>query len=234
MTETVEKETSSNEKVADIAGRKVKFVKPNIGLSSEADMEYSKAYAAALKNGLPPRVSVQRRLEEDGHWTPTDDQKIDDLTVRMQEIIVELRIEGKTDKEKEDLRKEFSQVDADLAVLDITRRQLFNHTAETKGEEAKLTCLAWQSILNEDGSKIWNSKEEFLNATADEFIGQAVRQFVLFNSNVDSAIDEVVAILGSDESAEKEAAGEPRSDSDSTEETSTPEEGAKVEEEKSE
>ncbi len=192
-----EEVVNKDEKIIMIEDKKVKLTRPTIGQTTDADMEFSKAYTKALKDGLLPRIAVERQILEQGIWLPENEQKMNDLTLEMQKIIVQLKIDKDKDEEsKGKLKERFNEIDIELTDLDLQKRQLFAHTAESKGDEARVSCLAWQCILNEDDSFIWKSKDEFFNAKNDDFIGQAIRQFVLFTSNVEDTIEEVMDLLG--------------------------------------
>jgi hypothetical protein len=214
-----EKRTS---KSLNIQGRLIKFVRPNIGQGRIADMEYAKQYSDALKQGLPARAKAERMIEEQGLWPVENEQRIAQLGQRLQELLVELKTN--TDKENlKDSRREFNEIDQELAVLDVQKRQLYIHTAESKGEEARIACLAWQCILNEDNSNVWKSQEDFYSAPSDDFVGQAVRDFIIFLSDSEEALDEVLELLG--ETPEDEE--EPEAEVEETKEEPTKEEAPK-------
>ena len=219
--ETVEENKILNEKTVEVEGRKIKLVRPNVRLNGEADMEYSKAYYATMKDGIPPRIALEQQIRESGPWLDELDEKIQDRIGKLQEIVVKSKAEK--DKEKKDkLKEEFLDLEAELTILDSRRKQLLAHCAEAKGDEARLACLGWQCVLNEDGSRVWETKDHLLNAEVSDFLTISLRELVLFMNNVENGINEIASIF--DDVTTEET-------SEETQEENTPEEAKSPEKE---
>ena len=73
------------------------------------------------------------------------------------------------------------------------KESLFTHTAESKGYEAKLMCLIWQCVLNEDGSRIWNSLLDFQNDLIKNrgFVIQSLQTFTMFLNGYDEQVNDL-------------------------------------------
>lgn len=184
-------------KEIEIGEKKFKLNYPSIGLSSEADMEYSKAFTNALTNGLKPQVLMEKTLRDSGLWTLEDDKSIDSLTKDLQDSIV--KIMGLSDDlERERERANFYSIQNALLKVTIRKQSLTNHTAEQKGEEAKITYLCWNCILNLDGTKYWKSKDDLMKEQDQDLVKRAIQEFISFTSGLEEKMNSIEAILSGD------------------------------------
>ncbi len=191
-----------NVKIVTINDKKIKLVRPTLGIASEGDLEYSKAYTKALQNGLIPKVVMDKLCIETGAWTAKDDEEVATVSKRLHEI---MEIFATSGDNKDSAKLEFYELRNRLTIITAKRQSSFTHTAESKGEEAKISSLACKCILNEDGSKIWKNLEEFYNETNLQFVSQAVQEFVAFTSGLGEQIDELEKIFdGPSEETPKE------------------------------
>jgi hypothetical protein len=191
------------EKVVDLGDEKVKFIYPNVRQNSEADLEYSKAYTKALLAGLIPRAAMERRLKESGAWVEADDDEINQLGLDINDLIIKLNVEKDTAKRQE-LKIQFLEARNKLYALSSRRQSLFTNTPEIKGEEAKIAELLWQCSFKEDGSKIWNSKEEFLNSNDIKYTEKIIGAFVGFTTNLDENLALIEDLLSDKDIAPQE------------------------------
>lgn len=190
-------------KTVEVCGKKIKLNTPTIGMGAEGDLEYSKAYTKSLIGGLMPRAAMEKFVRESKSWTDEDDTRLSDVMSKLQELMAQFGTEKDNDK-RQDLRLSFYETRNELANLTARRQSLFAHTAESKGEEAKVTNLAWKCITNEDGSKIWNTQEQFLAETDVEFVGAALQEFISFTTNLEEKMSELDEIIEGDYIEEKE------------------------------
>lgn len=198
--EQMAKETS---KIISIGDKKVKINIPTIGMGTEADLEYSKAYTKAIQNGILPRAAMEKIILANKVWTVEDDQKILEINGRVEEVITNHASE--TDKDKKlELRLEFDRLRNELLDMTTKRQTLFLHTAEAKGEEAKIANLMWKCVVNEDGSRIWKTYEDFANDTDISFASQAMQEFVAFTSGLEERIQQIEDIFKDEEETKEE------------------------------
>ncbi len=180
-------------KMIEVDGRKIKLISPTLGIGSEGDLEFSKAYTKALQAGLMPRAAMEKLSIDSGAWTTKDDEEVTIISNKLQDVMAAFLVAAGEEKDK--LRLEFYDFRNRLAAITAKRQSLFTHTAEAKGEEAKIASLAWKCILNEDGSKVWKSLEEFFSETNIGFVSQAVQSFVAFTSGLEEKIEEIEKIF---------------------------------------
>lgn len=185
---------NKTEKVITVDGKELKLVYPTIGLSSEADTEYSKAFTKALQNGLSPQVVMERTLREAGVWTLEDDAKLEALTRDLQEHVSKIVLIKDT-AERETKKIDFYKTQNELYQLTVKRQSLNNHSAEQKGEEAKIAFLSWNCILNSDGTKYWPNQEAFYKEQNNDFMKTVIQEFVSFTSGLEDKMNSIDDIL---------------------------------------
>lgn len=184
----------ANEKIVEIQGKKVKLVKPNVKISGECDFEYSKAYTHALKNGLLPRLALEKVMIDSGAWSKEDDIREAELSKDAQETILEMKF-SESAEDKLTLRSKFDSIQEELTNISAKRQSLYFNSAEQRGDEARLGHLAWNCILNEDDSNIWSSKEELEKAPDNDFVKESVRELVTFNTDLESKVEKLTNAL---------------------------------------
>lgn len=182
------------EKIVTVAGKTYKFTQPSVTQSSIGDMEFSKAYMNALTNGLLPKVVVERKLIEIGAWKEEDEQMIRDLSDGTQEALKKM-IETKDKNEKDTYLYEYYDYRNRLMSKAAEKQGMLNHSAESKGDEAKIIYLMSVCVLSEDGSKIWSNKEELLESTQDNTV--LVTEFVSYLMGLDEKIASFEQVIAS-------------------------------------
>ncbi len=183
-----------NFKIKEIQDRKIKLATPTIGMGTEGDLAYSKAYTQAIQNGILPRIAMEKYVNEQKLWTNEDDLEVQRVSVDLQEIMALFSSEKDTEK-KNELKLRFYNLKNTLTNLSIKRQSLFLHTAESKGEEAKISSIAWKCILNEDGSRVWGTQEVFLAETDTAFASLALQEFLAFSSGIEERQGELEEIF---------------------------------------
>lgn len=195
-------------KVVKVGDRNLVFRMPSVEEVTEADIEYSKAYVRALQAGILPRLALEKILERSGAWTKEDEAAIDSVSRETQELVKKLMVE-KDQGARTTLIMEYYTLRQKLAELSSTKQSMLMNSAETKGEEAKITSLLWKSVKNEDGSSIWASKREFLDDRDNDLVQSVVEKFVSFMGQFDEKLGQLdKIILGDLEEEEKEVDGE--------------------------
>jgi hypothetical protein len=195
------------EKYEEIDGKKYKFVFPTMGESTEADMEYSKGYTNALKAGLWPRVKMERHVAENSLWSDEDNKKLDDKNMEFQELVTKT-FSAVKNEEKQKLREALAATKNELMSLIILKQSLFNNTAESKADEAKVLSLVPKCVLNEDGSKIWDSPESFQKEKNTGLAVELAHIFVSFISDLDNKLSQVDNLLSNNPEEAEEAVEE--------------------------
>ena len=171
-------------------GKKYIFTMPTIGQSNAADLEYSKAYTDAIKNGLLPRAVLAKDFKEKGIWTDKDNEDLDTILEKLQEQMAILRT-AIDQEEKEKAKLALRRIDYEYQELHTRRIVTFQHSCDSKGEAARLLELTWRCALDEKKQPIWKSKEEFLTEQDSGFISELVKELLIFTNGLEEKVNSV-------------------------------------------
>jgi len=189
------------EKVWEYDGKKYIFTMPTVGQSNAANLEYSKAYTDAIKNGLMPRVIIEKDYKEKGIWTDADEQKIKDELGKLQDNVVILKA-SKDETEIAKAREDFNLAQNSYVELFNRKQELFQHSADSKGDAAKNIELTWRCVLAEDRTPIWKSRDEFFLQQDEKLLKQIVNALFVFTSGLEeqiNSLDDFMRTIGNSE-----------------------------------
>jgi hypothetical protein len=176
------------EKIWNYEDKKYIFTMPTVGQSNAADLEFSKAYTEAVKNGLMPRTVLERDFKEKGIWTDEDNKKLEELLQIQQEQILALKLSGEQDK-KEQLKIDLLRTKLEFQELYTQRQVIFQHSADSKGDAARILELAWRCIFNENREQVWKTKEALLEEQDSKFISSLITELVIFTSGLEDKVN---------------------------------------------
>lgn len=185
----------ATEKVITIGEKNYKIVKPTIGQTTEADIAYSKAYTLAIKAGLLPRAAMEVEVEKNKLWPDENEAKLLQVSEELQAEVAKIRNSETSKADKALARLNFIEKRNEVIRLTALKQSLFMHTAETKGDEAKTSYLISKCVLNEDGSKVWNTQEDFTNERSSDIVERLVQELISFISGLDDKIDQMNSLL---------------------------------------
>lgn len=196
--------TQEQSKVVEIDGKNYTFKLPNLTQSTEADMEYSRAYTKALQEGIWPKVSLERQLKKTGAWSDEEDQELQKLDQETQETIKQAVLEPDKEKRRE-LALKFYAMRERLAEMAGRKHVMLMNCAESKAEEAKLGSILWKCVFKEDGKLLWESKDALMNETDTNFVSQIGQTFISFLGRLEEKLDEInKLILGDSEETDSD------------------------------
>lgn len=176
------------EKEWEYEGKKYVFTMPTIGQTTAADLEYSKAYTDAIKNGLMPRVILERDFKEKGIWSDSDNVDLDNILNKLQEQIMVLKTSLDQD-ERNAAKRTLEIVKIEYQELYNKRTVLFQHSADSKGEAARILELAYKCILDVNKNPVWKTKEEFLAQRDSKFISDIIKELVIFTNGLEEKVN---------------------------------------------
>ncbi len=169
-------------------GKKYIFTMPTIGQSNAADLEYSKAYTEAIKNGLMPRMVLEKDFKEKGIWTDADNKQLDEVLEKLQEQILILKTTN-SQEEREAAKIELMSVKFNYQELYTRRTITFQHSSDSKGEAAKILELSWRCILDENRKPVWKTKEDFLGVQDSGFVSEIIKELVIFTNGLEEKVN---------------------------------------------
>ena len=159
--------------------KKKYFVKkPGSKVSQHAQRIYSAEFMKCLNEGLMVRAKLKKFLQEHGVWTEAQEEEEKQISKEINDIEVEIYRGGKDRKtmslsegrekaiKMKELRNRYSNL--------ISERQSYeSNTAESMSDNARFDFLVSECTFNEDGTKVYNSYEDYQNKSGEEFAYEA-------------------------------------------------------------
>lgn len=164
---------------------KLSVRKPTNKEIEASDVEYSKAFFKALKNGLPTRMVLGNVLNASGAWTQDNDKEIEEIE-RQISLLLAKDVKG---KEKQKVSDRVSELEEKAADLRRMRNSYFSHCAEAVASDAQRDFLvASTTSYTESGERVWDTYDAFLNEEDGTILFRATYEYLMFSNNVPSNI----------------------------------------------
>jgi len=150
-----------------------------------ADWQYSKTYTRSLVEGITTSAEMMDILMRRGVVGPEFEQRQRELSDNLAAKVVVLQTSDDIDKKQ-------------LAAMDVAnaREELFNwnqrlngpmsNTCEQMADDARLEYLTSRMVEREDGSKLWESYDEFLKERSQALAIRSRFEIMLYLQGLDS------------------------------------------------
>lgn len=152
----------------------------------DSDVEYSKAFFKALKNGLPTRMVLSNVLVSTGAWTEDNDKEIEELDRQASLLATKTGLKG---KEKEAVDSKISELDEKASNLRRIRNSYFSHCAESVASDAQrdylVSCVTQYA---DSGERVWKDYESFINEQDGNILFRATYEYLMFSNGVPSSL----------------------------------------------
>lgn len=158
---------------------------PNAEVIRGADWIYSKTYTKCLQEGITTSAEMMDILMKRGIVGPEFEQRSGELTGILNEKIMKL----------EDAESMEDKRDAAIGVANA-REQLFqwnqrlngpmSNTCEQIADDARLEYLTASMVVNEDGSRIWESYDNYMAEKSQALALRARFEIMLYLQGLDS------------------------------------------------
>ena len=122
---------------------------------------YDDALSEARSNGVMTKFDLYNKYKAKGIWTPLDDEKIEKLEEQIKKLN-EIANHAKG-REKKRFDIQIKKMTADYNNVANKRFDLFSQSAETYANEMQSLGLVFCSTHNDQGERIWNNWDDFLN-----------------------------------------------------------------------
>lgn len=159
-----------------------KTVRPNFGIGNKAEIHYKRAFAEALKERLLTSFEMRETLEKLEYFAENDDviKEIDTEIEAQEAKIVECE---NTDEAAPIIAK--LRILRTKRVLEVYKiNSVYENTAESYAEKIRNQFYAAMLTRAEDGSKVWNSFEEFQEEEDIKLVNAAINNVMLLNAQV--------------------------------------------------
>lgn len=154
----------------------------------EADWLYSTVFADGLNTGLPIKAELEKKLIDRGVLTSNEDheKELDKIRKEIKRLEVKFEQAKKTEHKKEltRLAKELAKFRQMIYDSVIARTQYLNNSVESKADDARTSYLIHCTIFNEDGTRLWNTYDEYLNERDYPLVSKAGFEYIRFSSGI--------------------------------------------------
>jgi hypothetical protein len=172
---------------------KIYVQRPNNNLVKLADRHKSKAWNQAIQDDVLTKKELSALMRKRGVWDETKDEQEDDITRRIVKLEQELYIgHGKRKpkvSEGRDIAIDIRRARMELRDLIAERISLEDNTAESLADNARFDFLVAHCTYHENGSRVYNSFEEYNQQSADEIAFAAASALGEILYNLDSSFE---------------------------------------------
>lgn len=160
-------EVNRDFKAVDRYGATTEFTlrEPTFLEENESEMQYRVAYTAALKNGVLPRDSMRKMMEEHEFWDEGDDENLKKIIreIAAKELeLHSLETEGKT-TECADVAKKIGELRMDMWKLFIVQQNPMSNSCEGYAEAVKQESLmAACTVVKSTSHRYWKNYKEYV------------------------------------------------------------------------
>ncbi len=183
-----------NEKEFTYKDKKYLIKKPNSNILNEADKIRSKVFTKEfIEEKTLLKKQVQEELKRRGVWTDEMTQEYETLKAELIDLNKKLDKGGIPISKAREIAIDMSiKRNAMIKLLSVTN-ELNSETCEGKADAARFNFLFVKSFLNEDGSFVYPTVEDYISNGDTELALEAVNVFynIMFNGEeIDNSLPE--------------------------------------------
>jgi len=150
-----------------------------------ADWQYSKTYTKSLVEGITTSAEMMDILMRRGVIGPEFEQRQRELSDNLAAKVLELQTTTKVD-EKQMLAMEVANAREELFNWNQRLNGPMSNTCEQIADDARLEYLTSRMVEHEDGSKFWESYEDFLKERSQALAIRARFEVMLYLQGLES------------------------------------------------
>jgi len=146
---------------------------PTTGINSRANRIHAKTWTECIQDGIMTKKGLTKFMKDQGIWD--DSKEAEQLKISQQLVDLEKSLfvkKGRSSKVKATEGKQIAlkmrQLRAKLRNLLAERIAMENHTAEAIADNAKFDFLVSACTYHENGQKVYNTLEDYINSADSE------------------------------------------------------------------
>lgn len=184
-------ELKTGKRFFEIEGKGKFYIRtPTVEEIQKASLVYAKAFNEALKLGLDlqevlEKEFVKRDILEDESDPNSRSNILRQKLIMLEKILASKNPEDKSKKTKK-LAKELADVRNELIEIQVRKQQLLSSSAEAKAEDARNNYFISQTTYHEDGTKVWETYEDFLAERDMLFVARISYEYYTFSYGLSS------------------------------------------------
>lgn len=169
--------------------------KPNYKQLTEAQLYSSKIFNDAVKSGCALRANLEDELKRRGVWSDDKSKELLEVTQKINDITKNLSKgnKGLYKKISEARKAAISVRQLRVQQLDLLTqmRKLDAYTAEGQAEQARFDCLVSLCVYDEEGNKVFNNVDDYLDKAGEEWARECAKKFSeILYGNEDTSLPE--------------------------------------------
>jgi hypothetical protein len=154
-------------KAVDRHGAEMEFelIPPTDLLERESEMEYRKAYSAAIKEGILPREKMRNIFKDSGIWTSEDEAKFTDLVREIGLLNIKLDNAVKEGKDDECIKiaGEMGKLRVQMLQLFTIQQSAYMQSCEGYAELVRLEALmASRIVIKANKQRYWKNYKDYV------------------------------------------------------------------------
>lgn len=167
-------------------GKKYRTRFPTAEEDGDARIAYARSFNKSLEEGLLTQKQMENLLKNRGIWTEEDEKKVSSLREKIGHLETLLAKKSPKDKSKATTKLAEELAGHRLELLDITGgyQEYMNQTVETLADERRTAYYIASCTTNADGSRVWDTVEEFLRSQDGQFVSLATFHYVTFSNGL--------------------------------------------------
>jgi hypothetical protein len=166
--------------------RDLKIVRPSFKVGNQADRYYKKAFADAIRDGIPTAFQFREELSENEYHGKVSD-KIAEIDIQLSDLEAEIDDLGddKIEEGKKVVEK-MQELRGHRILESFKINSIYENTAESYAENIRNQFYAAELTYDVSGKKVWASFEDFLDEESDILAQTAISTVMLFNAKIAS------------------------------------------------
>ena len=167
-----------------------KVVSPTPRIREMADEEEVKVFSDGLRpkdlggQGLLTQEQMEKILKDNKIWGDEDQKNLDDIRAKITDLLDKLGKE-KGSKKFEKIYNKIKEYRNKEQTLLSKYDYYFSRTVDARARNARLMYLVANCVINEDGSKVWNTFDDFKSEEDFDLITEATKQALSFFLGLD-------------------------------------------------
>ena len=186
-------------KAIDRHGAEMEFelIQANDLLERESEMEYRKAYSAAIKEGILPREKMREIFKENGIWTQEDEDEFVQLVRNISALNIKLdnAVKQGQDDECIKLAGEMSKLRIKMLQLFTIQQSAYMQSCEGYAEIVRLEALmASCVVIKANKQRYWKNYKDYVIERDSNMRSTVPTQALLTNNSfLEARRDEAIA-----------------------------------------
>jgi len=167
--------------------RELAIKRPDRKMGTQAQVEYNKAFSAAVRAGALFREKLDQEARAQGVWSDDQEEKYQELVKKVNETDMRIKKGGFKLSEARELAIDMRRFRAEMREMLSGRTQLDVNSAEGQAENARFNALvALCLVYNDSGKPVFDSLDDYLSHSTEDYAFEAASRLGAMMYGLDS------------------------------------------------